>query len=128
MMNNRSTNAKQLKRIEDTVTLRFPIRGTKRSVSARSATAKRKGVYLLTDKPVAPSWKQPEPISIRFGRRLSELRNGRGVTQMQLAQRSGLDRSFISDMERGVKEPTISTLEVLAIAFNISISELMKGV
>jgi transcriptional regulator with XRE-family HTH domain len=50
------------------------------------------------------------------------------VTQIQLAERADLDRSFISDMERAVKEPTIQTLDAIALAFNISISELMKGV
>ena len=63
----------------------------------------------------APSYKVPDPVRVRFGKHLQELRTSRGITQMQLAMTSGLDRSFISDMERGVKEPAISTLEQIAI-------------
>jgi len=76
----------------------------------------------------APSWKGKEPVRIRFGKRLNQLRTERGYTQMQLAMNAGLDRSFISDIERGVKEPTISTLDLLAITFSMTLSELFEGV
>lgn len=76
----------------------------------------------------APVWKGNERAGIRFGRRLNTMRTGRGVTQLQLAMKAGLDRSFISDIERGVKEPTIQTLDQLAQAFNTSISDLCEGV
>jgi DNA-binding XRE family transcriptional regulator len=78
--------------------------------------------------PEAPSWKGREPVRIRFGKRLHELRTSRGYTQMQLAMNAGLDRSFISDIERGVKEPTISTLDMLAIVFSLTLSEMFEGV
>lgn len=81
---------------------------------------------MTLEKYEAPSYKVPEPIGIRFGRHLHNIRTSRGVTQMQLAERSGLDRSFISDMERGVKEPTISTLELIALSFNVPMQELLK--
>jgi transcriptional regulator with XRE-family HTH domain len=76
----------------------------------------------------APSWKGREVVSLRFGKRLHELRTERGMTQMQLAMRAGLDRSFISDIERGVKEPTISTLDLLSVTFNLTLSELLESV
>jgi transcriptional regulator with XRE-family HTH domain len=47
---------------------------------------------------------------------------------MRLAMNAGLDRSFISDIERGVKEPTISTLDMLAIVFSMTLSEMFEGV
>ena len=81
-----------------------------------------------SSKDVAPSWKGRKAVSIRFGDRLHQLREQRGYTQMQLAMIAGLDRSFISDMERGVKEPTISTLDLLAITFNLTLSELLDSV
>lgn len=86
-----------------------------------------KAVEYMTQ-PEAPSWKSREPVRVRFGRRLNELRTSRGYTQMQLAMHAGLDRSFISDIERGVKEPTISTLDLIAVCFKVSLSELFKGV
>jgi DNA-binding XRE family transcriptional regulator len=76
----------------------------------------------------APSWKGREPVRVRFGRRLHELRTSKGYTQMQLAMNAGLDRSFISDIERGVKEPTISTLDMLAVVFIMTLSEMFEGV
>lgn len=76
----------------------------------------------------APSWKGREPVRMRFGKRLHELRTSRGYTQMQLAMNAGLDRSFISDIERGVKEPTISTLDMLSIVFSMTLSEMFEGV
>lgn len=83
---------------------------------------------MTTKKIEPPSWKGREAVSIRFGKRLHALRESRGLTQMQLAMNAGLDRSFISDMERGVKEPTISTLDVLAINFSLTLAEMMEGV
>lgn len=76
----------------------------------------------------APTWRGHERVAIRFGRKLNVIRTSRGVTQLQLAMRSERDRSFISDIERGVTEPTIRTLEKLALAFNMSISDLCEGV
>ena len=82
----------------------------------------------LAAKPVAPSWKGMEPVRKRFGKRLYELRSSKGYTQMQLAMQAGLDRSFISDIERGVKEPTVSTLDQIGTTFSMTLSELLEGV
>ena len=42
-----------------------------------------------------------EDIRIRVGRRLQKLRKQRGWTQVQMAEQLGLDRSYLSDVERG---------------------------
>jgi transcriptional regulator with XRE-family HTH domain len=42
-------------------------------------------------------------ITVRFGLRLKTLRKKRGWTQVEMAERLGIDRSYISDMERGKK-------------------------
>ena len=76
---------------------------------------------------IAPSWKGKTPIGVRFGARLNQIRTERGYTQLKLADVSGLDRSFISDMERGVKEPTISTVELLCNAFSMTLGEFFEG-
>jgi transcriptional regulator with XRE-family HTH domain len=78
--------------------------------------------------PEAPSYKGKQPIKQRFGTRLQQIRTDKGYTQMKLAQQSTLDRSFISDLERGVKEPTISSLELIATTFSMTLSELFEGV
>ena len=65
-------------------------------------------------------------VSGRFGVRLRELRHARNLTQTRMAARFGIDRSFISDVERGKKAPTLATLEVFAIGLNVSLSELLN--
>jgi hypothetical protein len=44
-----------------------------------------------------------------------------------MAEHVDMDRSFISDLENGKKEICIRNLEVLAMAFEISVSQLMPG-
>jgi len=45
-----------------------------------------------------------------------------------MAERLGIDRSYISDMERGKKNVCLPTLEVIAQALGLSISQVLKGV
>ena len=67
-------------------------------------------------------------ISMRFGRRLRQLRKERKMNQIDLAVHTGLSRSYISMLETGETAPSLPTLEVLALAFDISLSTLFKGV
>lgn len=67
-----------------------------------------------------------ENITIRFGRRLRELRRRKGWTQVQMADALGIDRSYISDMERGKLNVCLPTLEVLAKGFETSMAEILR--
>jgi transcriptional regulator with XRE-family HTH domain len=67
-------------------------------------------------------------ISVRLGRRLQALRTKRGWTQAYLAEVSGLGRSHISQLENGRREAGLRALEMLAVSFKISVSELLKDV
>lgn len=69
-----------------------------------------------------------DPIVKNLGCRLLALRCGAGMTQHALSTRSGLDRSFISDMERGIKSCNIITLHTLAQTYKITLAELFAGV
>ena len=51
-----------------------------------------------------PSW--PNTV---FGEQLRELRKAASLTQEELAFRVGLDRTYISLLERGIKSPTLNT-------------------
>jgi transcriptional regulator with XRE-family HTH domain len=64
---------------------------------------------------------------MRFGERLRKFRVRRGWTQVIMAEKVGIDRSYISDMERGKKNICLPTLEVVAQAFQVTISQLLKG-
>jgi len=67
-------------------------------------------------------------VSTRFGRRLKLLRVERGMTQAVMAKKFGIDRSFISDLERGKKSVSLSTLEIFAIGLELPLSKLLRGI
>lgn len=66
-------------------------------------------------------------INKKFGKRVRQVRKDLGLSQEELGFKSGLHRTYISDIERGSKNPTIVTVDTLAKALGISISELFKG-
>jgi transcriptional regulator with XRE-family HTH domain len=63
-----------------------------------------------------------------FGKVLRELREGENLSQEKLAEYCDLDRTYISMLERGLRQPTITTIFKIADALNISPSELVKKV
>jgi DNA-binding XRE family transcriptional regulator len=77
---------------------------------------------------VRPPASLPLDVSGRFGRRLRELRVERNMTQSYMAKKFGIDRSFLSDVERGRKSISLAMLEVIALGMRVSLSELFKTV
>ena len=67
-------------------------------------------------------------IADRFGIRLRMLRKARGMTQLDMSVVFGIDRSYISDIERGKKVILLPLLEVIALGFGMSISDFFSGV
>ena len=67
-------------------------------------------------------------IQTRFGKRIRKLRTERGWTQVDLEVHTGLGRVFISDLERGKKEACLGSIEILALGFDMTVSQLMRGV
>ncbi|MGO9014845.1 MAG: helix-turn-helix domain-containing protein [Dissulfurispiraceae bacterium] len=61
-----------------------------------------------------------------LARNVREYREKLGFSQEELAEVSGLHRTYISGIERGVRNPTISVVAVLAKALNISVSALLS--
>src|SRR5258708_31966364 len=64
-------------------------------------------------------------IDARFGARMRDLRKERQWTQLYMATHFGIDRSHLSDVERGYKSMTLSLVEVVALGFGMSVSELL---
>ena len=58
------------------------------------------------------------------GARIRYFRHLRGLSQEQLALQAGLNTAFLGHLERGLKSPTITTLEKLVKALNITFEEL----
>lgn len=63
-----------------------------------------------------------------FGKVLRELRETNNLSQEKLAEYCELDRTYISLLERGLRQPTITTIFKLAKALNISPSKLIEKV
>lgn len=49
-----------------------------------------------------------------------------GMSQEKLAERAGLHRTYISDIERGARNPTLGSIEKLALALNVSMAVLLE--
>jgi transcriptional regulator with XRE-family HTH domain len=73
------------------------------------------------------SGKSKSVLNIKFGKRLAALRTERKWSLTYMEQHSGLDDSFLFDLEHGRKEPCLNTLDVLAKSFDMTMSELLQG-
>jgi|SRR5215813_10173463 len=61
----------------------------------------------------------------RVGKHLQRLRTSRGLTQEQLAVNVGLSQTFVTRLELGQYDPTLSTLVRLAKALRVSVTDLL---
>ena len=61
----------------------------------------------------------------RFGQQLQRLRTRRGLTQEQLAVKAGLVRVYVTKLEQGEHDPTLTMLVRLAKALRVSVTELL---
>jgi transcriptional regulator with XRE-family HTH domain len=66
-------------------------------------------------------------IAARFGQRVRELRKAKGLSQEAFAADCGLDRTYISGIERGRRNVSLRNIEVLAKTLGITISQLTNG-
>lgn len=71
---------------------------------------------------------QPTSLSKAVARTLRGLRSERLLTQAALAGRTGLDRGYLSGLERGLHQPTLETMVRLAAAFGIRATDLMSRI
>jgi transcriptional regulator with XRE-family HTH domain len=69
----------------------------------------------------------PADIRARFGLRLRKLRKKKGWTQVELADYLGLRRTYVSDLERGKRNVSLLTMEIIAGGFKLSVSQLLRG-
>ncbi len=74
-----------------------------------------------------PTMATETSITKKFGRRIRTLRKERGLSQEDLAERSGLDRTYISGIERGVRNVALRNIEALSQALDVALAELFRG-
>jgi transcriptional regulator with XRE-family HTH domain len=68
----------------------------------------------------------PEDLLVRLGERIRKLRKKRGWTQVEMAEKVGIDRSFLADVERGKRNVSILNLELMADGLKVSLSQLFS--
>ena len=64
-------------------------------------------------------------IKVRFGKRIREMRLLKGISQEKLAELADLDRTYITGIERGKRNVSITVMEKLSFAFETPLSELV---
>lgn len=67
-------------------------------------------------------------ICIRLGQKIKELRRRRGWRQIDLAAHAELSKTHVSELETGKREVGLKTLERLADALEVKISDLMQAI
>jgi transcriptional regulator with XRE-family HTH domain len=65
-------------------------------------------------------------IKQKFGKRLKELRLQKGLSQEALANIAELDRTYIPSIEKGERNVSITVIEKLAKALEVTMIELVK--
>ena len=67
-------------------------------------------------------------INTQLGMRIRYLRKQKGMSQEDLALESGVNKNYLSDLERGERNPTVLVMEKIATALGIDLSTLFKGI
>jgi len=65
-------------------------------------------------------------VNASFAETLRNYRESARFSQDELAVKSGLDRTYISQLERGLKSPTLTTLALLAVALDLEPADFLK--
>ncbi|MFA5773050.1 MAG: helix-turn-helix transcriptional regulator [Candidatus Paceibacterota bacterium] len=64
--------------------------------------------------------------SEKLGENLKRIRTAKGISQGEIGRILEVDKSFISNIENGKTNPTLSTIAKIAKAVGVSVGELMK--
>lgn len=64
-------------------------------------------------------------IRARLGRNVRQLREAKGWSQEDYADRAGIHRTYVSDIERGRRNPTVTVVEKLAQPLGVSSGSLL---
>lgn len=67
-------------------------------------------------------------VNDAIGKAISKLRLGLGLSQEELAERAGIHRTYVSQLERGIKSPTLAVLMKIAKALGTRSSRLLRSV
>lgn len=71
------------------------------------------------------SKQEKDHLQKRFGKRLAEIRNSKDITQEKFAFDIGVDRTYVSYIERGKRNPSLWVLWRMSKLLNVKLSELI---
>jgi transcriptional regulator with XRE-family HTH domain len=63
-------------------------------------------------------------VRLLFGKNVKKVREQKGWSQDRLSEETGLHRTYISGIERGVRNPTIEIVQQLSTALSVEIQDL----
>ena len=64
-------------------------------------------------------------IRVKFGKRVRKARKAIGISQEELAHEADSNRTYISDVERGTRNPSIEIVKRIAKALNVTMGSLL---
>ena len=67
-----------------------------------------------------------EPILAQVGKRIRNLREDRGLSQEVLAEKSTLHRTYIGGVERGLRNPSLKSLQRIAKGLGVGVVDLFQ--
>ena len=67
-------------------------------------------------------------IIYQLGMRIRYLRKQQKMSQLDLSLEADVNKNYISDLEKGRRNPTILVLNKIAVALNIDLATLFKGI
>jgi transcriptional regulator with XRE-family HTH domain len=66
-------------------------------------------------------------LKSKLGKRIRALRTERGWSQVEMADLLGINRGYLSELETGKRDPSLSILKTIAEGLSISLSRLFNG-
>lgn len=66
-------------------------------------------------------------VQVKFGKRVRQLRLAAGMTQEDLAHRCGLFRTYMSRIETGRANPTLTMIDALAGSLKVPVAQLFEA-
>lgn len=67
-----------------------------------------------------------QQLPVKVGKRIRQLRLDMGISQEELGFRTGLDRTYISGIERGKRNPSLKNIAKLAAALKVRVEHLFS--
>ena len=69
----------------------------------------------------------PANVAREFGQTVRSHRLSKGMTQQDLADKCGLDLSYVGGIERGQRNPTLGVIHAMASVLGVAMADLMQG-